>query len=385
MMNNIYLDYAAATPTSEDVQKAMLPFYSQSFYNPSATYLSATEVKKRLEKARADVALALGCRPAELVFTAGGTEANNLALKGVVDAYDDAHVVTTALEHDSVRAPLEYLKSKNTSYTEVLPEQNGIVAVDAVVQAITDKTVLVSVMYANNEIGTIQPIKEIARALSAIRTDRHERGVDRPLYFHTDACQAPNYLDVHVSRLGVDLMTLNGGKIYGTKQSGVLYVASHVVMAPLIHGGGQERGFRSGTENVAAAVGFSVALSQAQAMRKDEGERLAGLQRLFIEQLAQQVPQAVLNGSVKHRLPNNVHITIPNTDNERLIFALDDMGILAAAGSACSASKDEPSHVLAALGLSEAEAQSSLRFTFGRSTNEAEILATIQAITKHLA
>ncbi len=384
-MKQIYLDYAAGTPVADDVLAVMQPYFADAFYNPSATYLAANAVKKDLEKARADVALVLGARPSEIIFTAGGTEANNLAIKGVVDGLQDAHVVTTALEHDSVRAPLDFLKSKNTSYTEVLPKADGIVSADDVLASVTDKTVLVSVMYANNEIGTIQPLREIATKLQFVREERRKADNKLPLYLHTDACQAPNYLDVHVSRLGVDLMTLNGGKIYGTKQSGILYAASHVQLTPLIHGGGQERGLRSGTENVAAAVGFATALTRAQAIRKDEVERLQGLQNLFFDELEKTVPVITINGSRKHRLPNNVHITIPGADNERLIFALDEGGILAAAGSACSASKDEPSHVLTGLGLSDAEAQSSLRFTMGRATTRQEIVTTVAALAKLLA
>jgi cysteine desulfurase len=379
------LDHAAATPVSDGVLAAMRPYFADKFYNPSATYLAATATKKDLERARADVAVVLGARPAEVIFTAGGTEANNLAIKGIALAFPGSHIVTTALEHDSVREPLKALKQQNTSHTEVLPEPDGRVGLGKVAHAITDNTVLVSVMYANNEIGTVQPIREIAQAIKQETENRKQNGNNLPLYLHTDACQAPNYLDIHVSRLGVDLMTLNGGKIYGAKQSGVLYAASPVRLMPLIHGGGQERGMRSGTENVAAAVGFAAALQQAQDKRKDESNRLQQLQTLFFNELETALPNIVINGSRKHRLPNNVHVTIAGSDNERLIFGLDEAGIMAAAGSACSASREEPSHVLSALGLSDEQARSSLRFTMGRATTEDDIKKTVRMLAKLVA
>ncbi len=381
----IYLDYAAATPLDARVLAVMQPYFTDNFYNPSATYLVAKNVRDKLQEARSSVAKVLGSRPSEIIFTAGGTEANNLAILGVAEAFPGTHIVTTALEHDSVRAPIDFLAKRGWAQTEVKPEANGVVNPQAIVKAVTDKTVLVSVMYANNEIGTIQPIKQIGQQLEAIRKARLAAGNDLPLYFHTDACQAANYLDLHVHRQVVDLMTLNGGKIYGPKQSGALFVASIVKLLPLIHGGGQERGLRSGTENVAAAVGFAKALEITQAMRHAEAKRLEELQSLFFDLITKQIPKAQINGSQKQRLPNNIHITIPHSDNERVLFALDELGILAAAGSACSASKEESSHVLKALGRSDAEARASLRFSMGRQTTEKEIRHVVSAVAKIVA
>lgn len=385
MKQIIYLDHAAATPISERVVRSMQPYFSESFHNPSATYLAAKAVRTDLENARAQVAKVLGSRPAEVIFTAGGTEANNLAIKGVAHSFPNSHLVSSALEHDSVRFPLMYLTKNGWSHSEVLPKPNGIVEASAILAAITDKTVLVSVMYANNEIGTIQPLKDIAAGLQIIREQRRKAGNTLPLYFHTDACQAANYLDLHVSRLGVDLMTLNGGKIYGPKQSGALYAASHVKLTPLLHGGGQELGRRSGTENPAAIVGFATALAHAQTTRHTQTEQLKMTQLFFCHLLEDRLPGVVINGSMKHRLPNNVHVTLPGVDNERVIFGLDEAGILAAAGSACSASSDEPSHVLKAMGLSDTEAQSSLRFTMGRETDKAAIEKTVHTLAKLVA
>lgn len=381
-MKPIYLDYAAATPVDRRVLKAMEPYFSAKFHNPSATYLTGKSVKKDLEQARETVAKNIGSRPSEVIFTAGGTEANNLAIKGVLLATPGSHVVTTALEHDSIRMPLAYMENIGFSQTEITPRPNGIVDPDAVVAAVTDKTVLVSVMYANNEIGTVQPVRQIAEKLAKIRKERKADGNDLPLYFHTDACQAANYLDVHAKNLGVDMMTLNGGKIYGPKQSGILYASSNARLIPLVHGGGQEMGMRSGTENTAACIGFARALDIATAKRKSESERMQNLQKLFVDLISQKIPSAQLNGSRDLRLPNNVHVTIPGIDNERIIFALDEFGIQCAAGSACSASSAESSHVLKSLGMSDDEARSSLRFSMGRETTESEIKQAVKTLEK---
>lgn len=371
----IYLDHAAASPLDKGVLAAMQPYFSDVFYNPSATYLPARQAKEALESARASVAFWLGVRPAEVVFVAGGTEANNLAIAGIMNHFPGASVVVSSIEHDSVLEPAGQYMCRIATATP-----QGRVDLDSLRASVQDDTVVVSVMYANNEVGTIQPLRQIAAFLDQVRTERRNQGNTLPLYFHTDACQASNYLDLHVSRLGVDLMTLNGGKIYGPKQSGVLYVASHVQLDPLIRGGGQERRLRSGTENVAGAVGFAAALEAAQTMRETEGERLSELQRQFFAGLKQQLPAAVINGSTKNRLPNNLHITLPAKDNERMLIQLEQAGILAAAGSACSASDEEPSHVLRAIGLSDADARSSLRFTMGRSTTSEHIEQLLEAL-----
>ncbi len=367
-----YFDYAAATPMDESVLAAMQPYFSKLFYNPSATYLPAQSIKKELDKARSVIGGIIGAQKNEITFTAGGTEANNLAIQGVLRQFPEGNVVISSIEHESVIRPAELFANKQVP---VLP--NGIVDVARLIAGIDDKTVLVSVMYANNEVGTVQPIRMIAKELEVIRKQRKSAGNSMPLYFHTDAAQAAAYLDIHVSRLGVDLMTINGGKIYGPKQSGLLFVGSNVNMQPLIYGGGQERGMRSGTENVAGAIGLATALELVQSRRHEEAKRLTTLQDHFIDLLKKQIPEVVVNGSLGQRLPNNVHITIPGKDNERLLFELEERGILAAAGSACSASDEEPSHVLKAMSLTDTEAQSSLRFTMGFQTTEEDIRMTV--------
>lgn len=379
-MKTTYLDHAAATPLDSLVLEAMLPYFTEKFYNPSAVYLAAQAVSKDLRQARADVAQCIGARPIEITFTAGGTEANNLAISGVLRAFPGSHAIASAIEHDSV---LETVKQYDHSLAPV--DEQGILDLKALESAIQDNTVLISVMYANNEIGTVQPLREVAALVEKIRSTRRQQGNESPLYFHSDAAQAGNYLDIHAARLGVDLMTLNGGKIYGPKQSGVLYVKRGVTLRPLIHGGGQEHNLRSGTENVAGAIGFAAALKQAVAMKNDETHRLQGLQQYFLSQITNKIPRAIINGSTKKRLPNNVHITIPGTDNERLLFALDEQGIQAAAGSACSASHEESSHVLHALGLSDEAARASLRFSMGRSTEKADIDRTVDTLVALLS
>lgn len=372
----IYLDHAAATPVDDQVAQAMRPFFSDNFYNPSATYGPAKEARQALEAARSKIAHWLGAKNTEIIFTAGGTEANNLAIQGIMRLCPKANIVTSAIEHESVLAPAARWDCRH-----VKVGTDGRIDLADLSAKIDDHTALVSIGYANNEIGTVQPIREIAKIVAEKRKERPTR----PLYFHTDACQAGNYLDLHVSRLGVDLMTINGGKLYGPKQSGVLYVKAGVALEPLILGGGQERGLRSGTENVAGAIGLASALELAQQSRPGETARLKKLQQRFITDIQQLAADVSINGSLKYRLPNNIHVTIPGRDNERLLIELEEYDVLAAAGSACSASDEEPSHVLRAIGLSETEARASLRFTMGRGTTEVAVKRSLQALAKILS
>lgn len=376
MTRHIYLDHAATTPLNESVLAAMLPYFTGQSYNPSAQYEAARQVKKDVSAARTVVASCFGSRPSEIVFTAGGTEANNIAIHGVMQRYPGAHIAVASVEHDSVLLP-----AQKYNHTLIDAATDGTIVPEAVMRSITDDTVLVSVQYANNEVGTIQPIKDIAQVIERVREERRVSGNSMPLYFHTDACQVPVYLDIHVSRLGVDLMTINGSKLYGPKQIGCLFVKSGIVLEPLMQGGGQERGLRSGTENVPSIIGFATALKLAQDGRYDETERLSKIQRHFMQRISE-LPVVTINGSLKHRLANNVHITIAGKDNETLMMQLDDMGVQCAVGSACSASNDEPSHVLMAMGLNEADAQSSLRFTMGRSTQQEDVDYVVDALAK---
>lgn len=374
MKKSIYLDYASATPLAPEVLNSMRPYFTEDYFNPSAIYSSAVKVKKDLDLARSQVAFWLGASPSEVIFTAGGTEANNLAIQGIMSQFPEANMLISGIEHDSVLKPAEQYK---TNVVNV--DKDGRVDLSDLQNKIDDQTVLVSIIYASNEIGTIQTISDIAKIITKVRQGRKS---DLPMYLHTDACQAANYLDLHAARLGVDMLTLNGGKIYGPKQSGCLYVKSGVNLAPLLYGGGQERNLRSGTENIASIVGFAKALDLTQSNKAQESKRLHGLQQLFIKQILSLASDVWINGSTKRRLPNNIHLTFPGKDNERLLFALDNLGIMVATGSACSASSDDPSSALKAIGLSDAEAQSSLRITMGRHTSEKNVKETVQTLIK---
>lgn len=293
----------------------MQPYFSDIFYNPSATYLPARHAAEALEAAHASVAHWLGARTNDIIFTAGGSEADNLAIAGVMQQYPGANVVVSAIEHEAVLAPAQQYACRVVEVDAL-----GVVDTADILAKIDDQTVLVSVMYANNEVGTVQPIRQIAGKLQEVRAMRREAGNTLPLIFHTDAAQAANYLDLHVARLGVDMLSLNGSKIYGPKQVGALYVTSHVGLWPIIRGGGQERGLRSGTENVAGFVGLAKALYLVQTMRHDESLRLQKLQALAYKLLAEKLPTVIINGSRKHRLPNNLHITLsPRLQSPTLI------------------------------------------------------------------
>ncbi|MGH7157024.1 MAG: cysteine desulfurase family protein [Candidatus Saccharimonadales bacterium] len=373
-MKSIYLDYAAATPLGPEVRAAMEPYFAGKFYNPSATYLAARAVHKDLEAARQTVAVQLGARPAEIVFTAGATEANNLAIQGIMSQYPDGEALASLIEHESV---LEPARSFNVKEVPVTPQ--GIIDLPKLEKLITPETVLVSTMLVNNELGTIQPIGEIAKILNKLRILR-KNGL--PLYLHTDAAQAGNYLDLHTNRLGVDLMSINGGKIYGPKQSGALYIKTGTKLRPLIVGGGQEFGLRSGTENVAGAIGLAKALELAQQKRTAESQLILEFRRLFEDGLQKQIPGALINGSKNHRAPHVLSVTFPGMDNERLMMELDEQGVQCAVGSACSASREEVSHVLSAIGLSDELARATLRFSVGRFTTKSDIQKVLKILVQ---
>ncbi len=374
-MKTIYLDHAAATPLDPSVLKQMMPFLSDQFYNPSATYLAAKKIRNDTEEARARVAKVLAVRPREIIFTAGATEANNIVIHGVMARYPEAKVLVSAIEHDSV---LEAAKQYDHAIIPV--DQKGMLDLKELRALLTDEVALVSVMYANNEIGTIQNLSAIATIIAEVKVERQKNDIQLPLYLHSDGAQAPNVLPLLVKNMGVDMLSLNGGKIYGPKQSGALYIATGIELTPLLYGGGQEYGLRSGTENVASIIGFSAALEKASKKRAGESKRLEMLQQYFVQQLTTHVPEAEIT-TRSNNLHNLVHITISGTDNERIMMELDEAGIQCAVGSACSASSDEPSHVLKAIGMSEQQAQTSLRFTMGRDTTEEMITQTVRILS----
>jgi cysteine desulfurase len=376
---SVYLDYAAATPVDDRVMDAMEPYFSKNFFNPSANYLLAQKIKDNIDQARKQVALNIGVKSNEIIFTAGGSEANNLAISGVMDNNPGSNLIISAIEHPSVSEPAKKYDLK------ICPvDSQGLLKLSNLKELINDQTALISVIYVSNEIGTIEPLDKISHLISEIRKSRLMRGVKVPLYLHSDAAQAANYLDLHVSRLGLDMMTLNGGKIYGPKQSGALYLKSGCRLKPIIYGGGQERNLRSGTLNVPSIIGFAKSLDLAQQNRKDNAQRILKLQQYFIDQLQTLEVDLVVNGSLNSRVANNVHVTFKGVDNEALLIKLDLAGIMAAAGSACSASSEEPSSVLKAIGLSDLDAQSSIRFTLGNQTTKNELDYTVSTLKKLL-
>jgi cysteine desulfurase len=344
----------------------MQPYFIDNFYNPSSPYLPAVSVKRDYDDAKHILAQQIGGKIGEIIITAGATESINLAFGGV-----SGHVVTSNIEHDSVLA-----SAKNRDSTVVKADSHGLVTAEVIKSAIRKDTQLVSVALANNELGTIQPIRDIAGVVIAERNSRLARGDKTPIYLHCDASQGACQLDVNVARLGVDMLTLNAGKIYGPKQVGLLWAASHVRLLPQIVGGGQEYGMRSGTENVAGTIGFAKALQLVSEHRKYESERLAKLRDGLQKTLTDAFENAVISGHKKHRLAGHLHISFPGLDGERLIFLLERCGVLVATGSACAANKGTRSHVLTAIGLTPEVADGSIRITFGHlSTPENTELA----------
>lgn len=360
----IYLDYAAATPLDERVLQAMQPYLTEKFYNPSSLYQDARNVRSEYESARHQIAQTIGAKQHEIVMTAGATESCNLAVHGVIGHYG-GRVATAPTEHHAI---LETAKMHEFDLISVTPQ--GLTTVDAVQQAITDQTSLISVGYVNNELGTVQPLSDIARLVNNIRQDRMRRGVSLPLLLHTDASQALGLLNCNVSRLGVDLMTLNAAKCYGPKQVGVLWVRGGLMLNPLVSGGGQELGLRSGTEHVAGTIGCAEAFTIAVSERKNESYRLGQLRDRLQMRLENDIEGIVVNGHPKRRSPHILHVSLDGLDGERVVFALDEHGIMAATGSACAANHGTRSHVLKAIGMSDSLADGSLRFTVGRHTTE---------------
>ncbi len=370
----IYLDHAAGTPMDPKVEAAMQPYFSDTFYNPSAPYAPAVAVRREYEDAKQRIAQTIGGRGDEIVITAGATESINLAFSAV-----QGHVITANVEHHAV---LEAAKKHEA--TIVLADERGMVTDEAIKKAIRPDTKLVSIALANNELGTIQPLRDIAQVIKAERDARLARGDHTPIYLHSDGSQGVGQLDVNVARLGVDMLTLNAAKVYGPKQVGLLWSASHIVLSPTIVGGGQERGLRSGTENVAGTIGFAKALELANEHRKYESDRLMKLRDTLQSALTDAFPKAVLSGHQKHRLAGHLHVSFPKLDAERVLFALESRGVLVATGSACAANKGTRSHVLTAIGLAPEIADGSLRMTLGHLSNEENITRATEIIIEEI-
>ena len=368
----IYLDHAAATPVSRKVLEAMKPYFLNDFFNPSSAYLPAKKVASEYEEAKGKIAHAIGAKANDLIMTAGATEANNLAFTAVSP---DGEVLYLKTEHDSVRNP-----AKRFAYQEIGVDKNGRILMDDLKAKISDKTELISVALANNELGTIQPLAEIAALIREVRFDRLSRGVKTPLYLHSDASQAMNLLDINVARLGVDLLTLNAAKVYGPKGVGALYVSHDVRLTPLALGGGQENGLRSGTQNVPGVIGFAEALVNAKEHLNGNRKKYAEFRKILLEGIKD---YELINK--KHSLDNFVVLCFDGLDAERLVYLLEDHEVYVSTGAACAASKGVRSHVLTAIGLSDSEIAGSLRLTLGETNTKEQILEAVEIINEVVA
>jgi cysteine desulfurase len=370
-MKRIYLDYAATTPTDPVVVRAMEPYFSEHFGNPSAVYACGQETRAAIEAARGVIAKAIGGRPGEIIFTSGGTEADNTALKGVALASRGRgnHIITTRVEHHAILESCHTLEKQGFETTYLPTDGYGLVDPEAVKRAITPRTVLISVMHANNEVGTIQPLAAIGQIARAA-------GV--PL--HTDAVQTVGHLPIDVDGLRLDLLSCSAHKLYGPKGVGFLYVRQGTRLTPFMDGGAQENGRRAGTENVPGIIGLAKAVDLATANLGQEAARQTVLRDHFIEGLSARIPNVHLNGHPTRRLPNNINVTIDYVEGEAMLLYLDQAGICASTGSACSSGSGEPSHVLAALGIPPEQAHCSLRFTLGKWTTDEDISYALEVV-----
>lgn len=369
-MRRIYMDHAATTPVRPEVLEAMLPYFSTEFGNASSVYSWGRSARQALDRARDTVGELLGAEASEIVFTASGSEAVNLAIKGVAwaDQGRGRHIITSAIEHHAVLDTVLWLEKQGFEVTILPVDEFGLVSPEQVRQALRPDTILVSIMHANNEVGTIQPISEIGAIV-------REHGA----HFHTDAVQTAGVLEINVDQLNVDLLSLSAHKFYGPKGVGALYVRKGVRLNSLIHGGAQEKRRRAGTENVAGIIGLAKALELAQLNREEENARLKGMRDRLIQAL-QQIPHTRINGSLEHRLPNNVNVCFEFIEGESLLLNLDLRGIAASSGSACTSGSLDPSHVLLAMGLSHEIAHGSLRLTLGRDNSEADVDYLLQEL-----
>ncbi|MDD5713184.1 MAG: cysteine desulfurase NifS [Smithellaceae bacterium] len=374
----VYLDHAATTPVDPVVKETMLPYFDEVFGNPSSLNGPGQRAREAVESAREEVASLIGARPEEIIFTSGGTESDNAALKGVALARhrEGNHIVTTAVEHHAVLESCRFLEKNGFSVTYLPVDADGIVDPDDVKKALTDKTIIVSVMHANNEVGTIQPIDAIAKIVRP-----------RGIYLHTDAVQSLGHIPVAVHELGVDLLSASGHKFYGPKGVGIIFIRKGAKFASFLHGGDQERRRRASTHNVPGIVGFAKALEIAVAGMNEEAEKITRLRDRLIAGIRERISDVRLNGHPERRLPGNVNCSIAYVEGESLLLNLDMEGIACSTGSACTSSSLEPSHVLSAMGLPPELSHGSLRFSLGRNTAAEEIdyvLAVLPSIVEKL-
>ena len=366
----VYMDHAATTPVRPEVMEAMLPYFTHRFGNASSLYTLAQESRRAVDEARESVARVLGCRTSEVVFTSGGSESDNTALKGAALALKQTgnHIITTSIEHHAVLHTCQYLEDTGFRVTYLPVDRDGLVDTEDVLKAVTDETTLVSVMLANNEIGTIQPVADMARGVKEIA-----KKLGRTIVFHTDAVQAAGFMDIDVHALGVDMLSLSSHKFYGPKGVGVLYVRRSTPFTPQQFGGAQERQRRAGTENVPGIVGAAVSLRLASEERESSSEHCLRLRDSLIQGIQERIERVYLNGHPTLRLPNNVNFSFDGVEGEPILLGLDFAGTAASSGSACTSGALEPSHVLLALGLPADLAQASLRLTLGKDNTQEDV------------
>ena len=367
----IYMDHSATSPVDPEVFKAMEPYFVDSFGNASTLYSLGRDARKSMESARAQVASLIGAKPEEVIFTSGGTESDNIAIKGTAYRLKNKgnHIITSAIEHPAVRETCKYLEKNGFEVTYLPVYEEGIVKVSDLEKSITDKTILITIMHANNEIGTIQPIAEIGKIAR-----------EKKIYFHTDAVQTVGKIPMNVEEMNVDMLSLSAHKVYGPKGIGALYVKKGVRLEPLLHGGGHEKGLRPGTENVSGIVGLGKACELAQKNLLDGTKYITNLRDKLIDGVLDSIEQSYLNGHRTKRLPNNINFRFTGIEGESLVLHLDSKGIAASTGSACSSKSLEPSHVLTALGLEHVDAHGSLRLTLGKENTDEEVDYVIESV-----
>lgn len=372
-MRKVYLDYAATTPVRPEVWSAMEPYLKEIYGNPSSLHSFGRESRTAIESAREKVAKAISAKPEEIIFTSGGTESNNMVLKGVAFALQDKgkHIITTPIEHHAVLEPCHFLEKLGFEVTYLPVDKYGLVDPDDLKKAIRKDTILISIMHANNEIGTIEPIKELAQIAK-----------ERDIYFHTDAVQTVGHIPVNVNDLGVDFLSISAHKFYGPKGIGALYIRKGTKVYPLLHGGEQEGRRRAGTENLSGIVGMGKAIELAVSELESEMKRLTGLRDYFISEVERRIPDAYLNGHREKRLPNNINFSFAYIEGEALLLNLDMEGIAVSTGSACSSSSLEPSHVLSAIGVPIELVHGSLRFTLGLWTTKEDLDYTLDVLER---
>jgi cysteine desulfurase len=378
-IKRIYLDYAATTPVDPRVLKAMEPYFSEKFGNTMSLHSFGQEAKTALEESREILADLMGAKPSEVIFTSSATESNNLALKGVAFANRNkgCHIIISSIEHPCIMESAKWLESQGFEITRLKVDKYGLVDPEDVKKAIKKETILVSIMHANNEIGTIEPIEEIGKI---IKTQNSK--LKTQIYFHTDAAQTFGKIPIDVEKLNVDLMTVSSHKMYGPKGAAALFVREETKIEPILHGGGHEMGLRSSTVNVAAIVGFAEACKICKKEMEKEAKRLTKLRDKLIKGVLEKIPGSYLNGHPQKRLPNNANFWFEGVEGESIVIQLDLLGIAASTGSACSSEKLEPSHVLLAIGLKPEQAHGSLRLSLGRWTKERDIDYVLKVLPK---